>query len=282
MMHDEHELARRVAERLGEADGVEAVTLGGAWAYPDPPPDANPELYLYVQSGAAPSLAALRSLVGDLNAELPTGPPEPFEASPPRSTWMWAEGHRFALHVRDLRAVDRAVEHGLAGVLGGPYTPGTSHSTFHPTLMGEVRDGRPVYDPRGVLEELRETVHPYPYELRRSLLLTFGEDVDRMMYTAQQALDAGDAYLAAQLVGRGVSYVAQILFAANGRYLAFERTVLQRLATLPDRPRDAPEVLALALGAGAEPATLRERVTELRALVGEVQLRYVQPLRAGV
>lgn len=281
MMHDVLELARRVAARLGAADGVEAVALGGAWAYPDPPPDAALDLYVYYRAEQPPApralMAALHEAGGDDSLDLPSldapggGP----------LTWVWVEGRRCALYAREVGVVERAIEAGLAGILGRPYGSIASADGFHPTLMGEVHDARPLYDPLGLLAELRELTEPLPYELRRVLLLTFDDEADRMLYAAQHAAGQGDLYLAASTLARGVACLVQVIFAANGRYVAFDRSVLPRLHALPDCPPDAAGVIARALGAVPAPGALDDRIEDVRALAGEIRLRLVQPHRAG-
>jgi predicted nucleotidyltransferase len=61
------ELAERIAERLGDLEGVEAVVLGGSWARGEAHPDSDVDLGIYYRPDRRPSVRVLRELARELD-----------------------------------------------------------------------------------------------------------------------------------------------------------------------------------------------------------------------
>ncbi len=66
------ELARRIAERLGEIEGVVAVALGGSWARGQAHPGSDVDLGVYYRDEHRPSTDELHRLAQELGYRYPT------------------------------------------------------------------------------------------------------------------------------------------------------------------------------------------------------------------
>src|SRR5215216_854516 len=85
------ELARRIAELLGEIEGVVAVALGGSWARGEVHPGSDVDLGIYYRDERRPSIEDLHRLARELGYRYPTEPVTDFGGWGP-----WIQRRRLA------------------------------------------------------------------------------------------------------------------------------------------------------------------------------------------
>ncbi len=73
-MHPTLELAERIAQRLGEVEGVVVIALGGSWARGDAHPDSDVDFGIYYHPEHRPSIETLRRLAQVLDDRHPANP----------------------------------------------------------------------------------------------------------------------------------------------------------------------------------------------------------------
>jgi hypothetical protein len=99
--------------------------------------------------------------------------------------------------------------------------------------MGEIALCRPIFDPRGVVADLKRKTDPYPPALRAALVARFHWEVGFSLDNAEKAIARGDQTHIAGCVYRALCCMAQVLFALNGRYLINEKGALAEAETFP-------------------------------------------------
>jgi hypothetical protein len=114
------------------------------------------------------------------------------------------------------------------------YQPGHPHGFCSAIWMEEVALCRPLYDPKGMITEMKAATSPYPDELRAALVRTFLWEVSLSTENAQLAIPRSDKTHIAGCVYRALGYVGQVLFATNRRYLINEKGALIEAAGFPD------------------------------------------------
>jgi predicted nucleotidyltransferase len=170
------ELAERIAERLADVEGVEAVVLGGSWARGEAHPDSDVDLGIYYRPERRPSLAALRELARELDdRHVPDLVTDFGEWGPwiDGGGWLRIEGRRVDWLYRDLDLVSREISECHVGRTSSHYQPGHPHGFHTHIYAGEVHHCRVLRDVRGKLASLKALVADYPAALKRSLTRGF-------------------------------------------------------------------------------------------------------------
>lgn len=153
------------------------------------------------------------------------------------------------------------------------YQPGHPHGFCSAIWMGEVALCQPLYDPHGLIVELKALTSPYPDKLREALLKKFLWEVlfsiengETAVARAEQTHIVGCAY-------RALCCIGQVLFALNRRYLINEKGALAEASEFPYTINDISRRTArlwVAIGRfefAAAFADLRKLNDELRRLV---------------
>ena len=284
-MQDVHEIAASIASRLGEIEGVTAVALGGTWAQSSSQLEADIDLSIYYHDENRPSVKEMRSLAMELNSFLSADTVTDFWQQGPLlngGAWLWVEGRRVNWQYRDLARVRAAMENARAGGSTGYYQVGHPHGFFSHYYLGEIAYCRPLFDPTGILRQLKARVTPYPPALKRSLADGFVREADLTLFAAQRAVSQNDLFYANGCIYRVIACLIQVLHAVNERYITGERMAIDSIAQLEERPEEFGSIVADVLSQfGTAPDQRLEAINRLRGLVQQIQIEYVNPLLAG-
>jgi hypothetical protein len=142
--------------------------------------------------------------------------------------------------------------------------------------MGEVALCQPLYDPKGLIAELKASTLPYPDKLREALLKKFLWEVLFSIENGEIASARGEQTHIAGCAYRALCCVGQVLFALNRRYLINEKGALPEAAQFPCTILDLPDRTGhvwAAIGSfqfASALSNLRMLDGELRALVKAV------------
>ena len=148
------ELARRIAERLGEVEGVVAVALGGSWARGEAYPGSDVDLGIYYRDEHRPSIEELQRLARELDNRHPPDAVTGFGEWGPwinGGAWLLVGGRKVDWLYRDLDLVERTFGECRAGESSVYYQPGHPHGSHTHIYMGEIYYCRPLHDPEGAL-----------------------------------------------------------------------------------------------------------------------------------
>jgi hypothetical protein len=116
------------------------------------------------------------------------------------------------------------------------YQPGHPHAFVSACYMGEVVFCRPLSDPSGILQALREQTRPYPQPLRRALVGPFLREARFVLAVARHGRAVDDPAFVIGCCYRCLACLCQVLFAIDGTYLLNEKGAVEgaeRLAACP-------------------------------------------------
>ena len=270
------ELAREVAGRVGELDGVVAVAVGGSLARGRADDRSDVDLGIYYDPARPFPVEGLRALATELDDR---HAPElvGFGAWGPwinGGAWTRVRGIKLDLLYRDLRLVDRVLDDCAAGRFTCDYQPGHPHGFCSHIYAGEVHHALALHDPAGALAERRARTSPYPPALATAIVRRFLWEAGFAVTTAAGPAARGDLAYVSGCLFRAVACLVQVLFAVNGRWFVNEKGSVAEAAALPRTPPGfATDVEAALSGLRSEPATLAaalEAMSELTARVREV------------
>jgi predicted nucleotidyltransferase len=269
------ELAERIAERLADVEGVEAVVLGGSWARGEAYPDSDVDLGIYYRPERRPSLAALRELARELDDRHLSDLVTDFGEWGPwidGGGWLRIEGRRVDWLYRDLDLVSREISECRAGRTSSHYQPGHPHGFHTHIYAGEVHHCRVLRDARGVLASLKALVADYPAALKRSLTRRFLWEANFALETCRKPAARGDVFYVAGCLFRCAACLVQVLFAVNERYFVNEKGSVKVAGSFPLCPEGFEDTVSHVLSEpGRDPARLSESVREFERLVQETR-----------
>jgi len=234
------QLAQRIADRLGEIDGVVAVVLGGSWACGTAQPDSDIDLGLYYRPQHRPSLQALRALAEEIDDRHSREAVTEFGEWGPwinGGAWLQIEGRQVDWLFRDLDRVARTINECRAGQPTCDYQIGHPHGFHNHIYMGEVHACRVLHDPGGTLAQLKALTAEYPPLLRAALINKFLFEAQFSVEIARKPAHRGDAAYVAGCLFRSVACLLQVLYALNERYFLNEKgaaTEVERFLLHPD------------------------------------------------
>jgi hypothetical protein len=99
--------------------------------------------------------------------------------------------------------------------------------------MGEIHCCRPLYDPEGALESLKNVANNYPPRLKRALIRGQLWEARFALDTCRKPAARGDAFYVIGCLIRCAACMVQVLFALNERYLINEKGSVEAAASLP-------------------------------------------------
>ena len=265
------ELAERIAERLGDLEGVEAVVLGGSWARGEAHPDSDVDLGIYYRPDRRPSVRVLGELARELDdRRLPNLVTDFGEWGPwiNGGGWLRVEGRRMDWLYRDLDLVTRKISECRAGRTACHYQPGHPHGFHSHIYAGEVHHCQVLRDPSGELASLKALVADYPPALKRSLTKRFLWEADFALETCRKPAQRGDVFYVSGCLFRCAACLVQVLFALNERYFVNEKGSVRVADSFPLHPEGFEEIVSRVRAApGKTPARLHESVRRFEELV---------------
>lgn len=274
------ELARRIAERLGEIEGVVAVALGGSRARGKEHPGSDVDLGIYYRDEHRPPIEDLHRLARELGYRDPAVPITDFGSWGPwinGGAWLQVGGTPVDLLYRELGQVSHVMDECRAGRPAVYYQPGHPHGFHTHAYMGEVYYCRPLYDPDGVLESLKKAADDYPLPLKRALIRNQLWEARFALDTCRKSAERGDAFYVAGCLFRCAACMVQALFALNERYLINEKGSVEAANYLTLRPANFSETVNSVLARpGERPEDLEDSIRRLEDL-----LKVIEELRVS-
>jgi hypothetical protein len=226
----------RLLDAIAAVPGLRAVVLGGSRARGTAIPNSDYDIGLYYAAShpldTTALLEAIRPVVDDPAHAAVTG----IGAWGPwinGGAWLSIDRHKVDLLYRDLDQVGAAIAQCRAGQIGMHYQPGHPHGFCSAHLMGEVALCKPLLDPGGAIAALKALTDPYPRELAAALTERFLGEALFSIQVAAIAVPRGEQTFVAGCAYRTLSCVAQVLFAANARYLIHEKGALAQSTSFP-------------------------------------------------
>jgi Domain of unknown function (DUF4037) len=185
-------------------------------------------------------------------------------------SWLTIGGQRVDFLYKNLDQLERVIRDAYAGRYEHNYSQQPPFGFYSDTYLAELQTCVPLYDPEGLLAQLKASVADYPERLRTRLIQDALGGASFDLYGATKAAEAADPYLTLACCIRAVNGLIHALFAVNRRYRVNDKTALLELGTCPLLPRDlCARVRAIASHVGDRREEQLATVERVRALVDE-------------
>ena len=243
-------VVEKVVARLRTVEGVVGLVLGGSRARGATQAGADVDIGVYYRARLRPDTAVMRMAASDLDdRDEPDGFGEYGEWGPwiNGGAWLVVSGLKTDLLFPELDRVEQVLMDCEAGHVACAYQPGHPHCFVNHIYVGELHHNVILFDPDGLLADLRRRTDPYPEPLADALMRSFGWESQFSLQTAHAAARRGDVTYVCGCLFRAVACMAQALFAANRSYLLNEKGAVAAVDRLPRRPDSFSTRVAAAL-----------------------------------
>ncbi|MGO1975604.1 nucleotidyltransferase domain-containing protein [Brachybacterium tyrofermentans] len=264
---------QEIAEQVVAVQGIRAVTLGGSRARGTHHADSDVDLGLYYEASALDRPALQEAASTIVGSPVDVAGPGGWGPWVDGGAWLTVDGTPVDLILRDVDRVREQCRRARRGEFA------VHHQTGHPlgyvdiAYAGEVATCRPLVDPRGVLEELRHGLDPYPAPLRDALVEQL-RTAEFLVGGAAKVTGRGDVAYLQLCCATALMWCAHAWHADAGAWVTTEKGLVPAVARLPLETQDFASRATAALstiGQDLSEPALTAAVRTVRALITTAQ-----------
>ena len=244
-----------IVDEVKNVSGVKAVVLGGSRARGTDHSASDVDLGIYYDPRHSLDLSELANVAKTLDDEHRTELITPIGGWGPwinGGGWLRIRSVPVDFLYRDLDKVNTVINSCLEGKVEIFYQPGHPHGFVSSIYLGEIVICQPLWDPEGLIANLKSKVNPYPIALQKAVIQSFAWEIDFSMEMARKSIARADVAYAAGSCFRSVMCMLQVLFAVNKEHWLNEKGAV-----------------AIANNFKIKPVNLQSRVGEIFTLLSD-------------
>lgn len=271
---DTETLIQNIVSEIKSVSGVKAIVVGGSRARGTHTPSSDIDLGIYYDPSQPLDLVALGKVATQLDDEHRIDVITGFGGWGPwinGGGWLRIQSMPVDLLYKDLDKIRTYIDACLNGKVEIFYQGGHPHGFVTSIYLSEIALCKPLWDPEGIIAELKEKVYPYPEALQKAIFYSFAWEIDFSVMIARKSIERADVHYAAGSCFRAVMCMLQVLFALNKEYWLNEKgaiNITDRFAIKPANFRSRVGEIYKLLD--ASPEAIEKAVTLLKGLSGEV------------
>lgn len=264
---DKQQLLEQVVNRLWGIRGMVAIVLGGSYASSTAHAGSDLDIGLYYHESEPFSLEEIRQAAAELaggGQYTVTGFYE-WGAWVNGGAWIHNPVCKVDFLYRNIEQVERTIEEAKRGVLQHDYAQQPAYGFYSVIYLAETQVCIPLYDPQGVMAELKSQVALYPPVMKERILLDALWSAEFTLLHARGFAEKGDVYNTAGCLTRAAANLTQALFALNETYFIRDKGVMQVMAAFPLCPAGYVEqVTGILAQPGSLPGDLVKSVARMQ------------------
>jgi predicted nucleotidyltransferase len=268
-------LIQNIVDELRHVAGAQAIVLGGSRARGAHTPQSDIDLGIYYDPREPLDVAALAQVAARLDDERRSDLVTPIGGWGPwinGGGWLRVQSVPVDFLYKDLSQICGAIDQCLAGKTQIFYQPGHPNGFLNSIYLAEVAVCQPLWDPRGVIAQLKNKVIPYPIRLQTATINMFAWEIDFSIDIAKKSIPRRDVAYAAGCCFRSVMCMAQVLFALNKHYWLNEKGAVTLADSFEIKPaRFKERVNAVFAGLGPTPENIGASIAMLAELSAEIK-----------
>ena len=223
---DIESLIQDIVSEVKTVSGVKAVVLGGSRARGTDHSASDVDLGIYHHSHHSLDLGELANVATKLDDEHRTELITPIGGWGPwinGGGWLRIRSIPVDFLYRDLDKVNTVINSCLEGKVEIFYQPGHPHGFVSSIYLGEIAICQPLWDPEGLIANLKSKVTPYPIALQKAVIQAFAWEIDFSIGIAGKSIARADVAYAAGSCFRSIMCMLQVLFALNKEHWLNEK-----------------------------------------------------------
>ena len=238
---DTDALIQNIVDQVKTVSGVKAIVLGGSRARGTHTPSSDIDLGIYYDPNQPMDLDALSKIATKLDDEHRADVITGFGGWGPwinGGGWLRVQSLPVDFLYKDLERIKFYIDACLNGKVEIFYQGGHPHGFVTSIYLGEIALCKPLYDPDGIIADLKSKVYPYPEALQKAIFYSFAWEIDFSVMIAKKSIERADVSYAAGSCFRGVSCMLQVLFALNQEYWLNEKGAIAITDRFTVKPED--------------------------------------------
>ena len=263
------QLLERIVARLRSIDGVKAVVLGGSYASRSHHAASDLDIGIYYTEDEPFPIDEIKKAAhefSDASPAIVTGFYE-WGAWVNGGAWLHTTHGKVDFLYRNLDHVRRTIEEACRGITQHDYDQQPTFGFYSVMYLAETNICLPLYDPQGMVTQLKEQVKKYPPALKTSIVKGSLWLAEFSLLYARDFAAKGDVYNTVGCITRVASNLTQALFALNERYFIRDKQVMETISTFTVKPAEYTARLQAILACpGGNSETLQTSVEALRTL----------------
>ncbi len=261
-------LLEKITARLSEIHGVQAVVLGGSYARGMQTPLSDLDLGIYYFDRDPFDIAEIRKAAAEIAVRPPTVTGL-FEWGRwvNGGAWIHTSAGKMDFLYRSLDQVRTTISNAMKGITDHDYNQQPAYGFYSVIYLAETQACIPLFDPRGLIAELKGRVEPYPPKLKERIVADELWSAEFTLLQARGFAYAGDIYSTAGCLARAAASLVQVLYALNERYFSGDKKAIDMLSAFYHLPQGFVAGLGKALAhIGETPDELSYSVSAIEGL----------------
>lgn len=232
-------LIEKIVDEVRQVKGVKGIVLGGSRARGTHTSTSDVDLGIYYHPDSPLDLSALDKVATQLDdkhrADVITdiGGWGPWING---GGWLVIQSYHVDFLYRDLGKVSAVIDDCLRGKVEVFYQPGHPLGFVSSMYLAEVAVCQPLWDPDGIISELKKKINPYPDSLQKAIVQKFAWEIDFSIHIARKSVERSDVTYAAGCCFRSVMCMLQVLFAVNKTFWLNEKGAVSLADTFAQKP----------------------------------------------
>lgn len=269
-------LIQQIVDEVKGVESVKAIVLGGSRARGTNRPSSDIDIGLYYHPNSPLNLSQLDHVAAKLDDRQQAGLITEIGGWGPwinGGGWLTVQSYPVDFLYRDLEKVKTIIDDCLQGRVEIFYQPGHPLGFVSSIYLAEVAICQPLWDPEGVISELKEKTDSYPASLQKTLVQKFAWEIKFSLDIAKKSIERADVTYAVGCCFRSVMCMLQVLFAINKVYwlnekgaVALANTFALKPARLQSRIDESFHLL------DANPHSIQEAIANLEELNQDINI----------
>lgn len=216
----------KVLDALKQVEGVRALVLGGSRARGTENPTSDIDIGIYYDANHGLNIAQLGQVASLLDNEHRDDLVTEIGGWGPwinGGGWLKVNQIPVDLLYRDLAKVSGVIDQCLKGDINIDYQPGHPHGFVNSIYAAEVALCKVLWDPSGIVGEMKSRITPYPLAFKKAIIQTFLWEARFSLEIGKKGIYKKDLSYITGCCFRSVSCLNQVLFALNETYWMNEK-----------------------------------------------------------
>ncbi len=259
-------LLNQLVARLSPIRGLSAIVLGGSYASGTHHAASDLDIGLYYNEASPFSLEEIRAVVDEISVEGPVSVTGFYGwgAWVNGGAWIHTAYGKVDFIYRNIDQVRRTIAEAQQGITHHDYDQQPAYGFYSVMYLAETQICIPLFDPAGMIAELKRSVQIYPPELKRKVTADSLWSAEFTLLHARGFAAQGDVYNTSGCLTRAAANLTQTLFALNETYFLRDKQVMQTLARFPNLPAGYVEQVNRILAhTGSTPQQLMDSVSAM-------------------
>jgi hypothetical protein len=277
-------LLDEIVESLRPTPNLAAIVLGGSHARGTQRPDSDLDIGLVYRPSDAFAIGDIRAIAQKFSSNPAASLVTDFHEWGPwvnGGAWIYNDICKVDLLYRDLEQLETTVREAHAGIWRHDFDQQPPFGFRSVIYLGEIACCVPLYDPAGVLAQLKGEIEIYPEALKRRIVGDCLWSVQFTLFLARDFAARGDIVNSAGCMTRIAHYFTQALFALNDTYFINDKGAAAVIEKFTVRPHQFCVTLGTVLASpGATSSALNASLDQLEQILAaliELAVQYYQP-----